>query len=465
MSNSFPHLQRKTMPLCYPTFPGFASPRAKKTSIFARRIFSPTIGKKIDRQLPPDHPVRRINELVEQLDLAPLLRGYQHTKRQPLDPKAMLKVVFYEMREQKTRSPAQWHRDSTELLPVLWLLGGLQPGRSTFYDFQPRFDFIIDELNARHLSRCLPPDDARRVAIDGTFIAANATRHRLFNKSRLCERIELLEQRLRDDASEDANEDANEDTQDGTTKTPAWLAPTLCGKMRQRDTYRRALRQLEERLKKNAKLPKNRRKPENKVLISPTDCEAQLGRDKQKTYRPLYNVQVVRDIDSDYILSSDVLTTTSDAGTLEGTFQRYDVLCGLTLSDALTDAGYATERDLIACERFGVRLIAPYRENTLVKSPDEKSGKRYFKKDMFEWNAEREEYRCPNGAALTRKSQEYRIFSDDERLRVFRYACDPASCIACPLSAGCTSVIALVAQRRNAAVAFAAVSARIWWMR
>jgi len=209
--------------------------------------------------------------------------------------------------------------------------------------------------------------------------------------------------------------------------------------MRQRDRYRRALRQLEERLKKNAKLPKNRRKPENKVLVSPTDCEAPLGRDKQKTYRPLYNVQVAREIDSDYILSYDVLATTSDAGTLEGTFQRCDVLNGFVPSDALTDAGYATERDMIACEQRGVLLIAPYRENTLAASLKKKSGKQYFKKDMFEWNAERAEYRCPNGAALTRKSQEYRILSDAERLRVFRYACDPASCSACPLSAGCTS--------------------------
>jgi hypothetical protein len=67
-----------------------------------------------------------------------------------------------------------------------------------------------------------------------------------------------------------------------------------------------------------------------------------------------------------------------------------------------------------------------------------KSGKQYFKKDAFEWDAKLEEYRCPNGATLKRKSQEYRILSDDERLRVFRYACDPALCSACPLSASCT---------------------------
>jgi len=97
-------------------------------------------------------------------------------------------------------------------------------------------------------------------------------------------------------------------------------------------------------------------------------------------------VQLARDTGDEWILSHDVLATTSDAGTLEGTFQRCNVLCGLTLSEALTDADDATERDMIACEQRGVRLIAPYRENTLVKSPDEKSSKRYFKKDMFKNN-------------------------------------------------------------------------------
>lgn len=385
-------------------------------------MISPASGKKINQQLSPDHVVRRISILVDHLDLDPLIQLYQDSKRSPFDPIAMLKVVLYEI-HQRNLSPARWHRDSRESLPVLWLLGGLQPGRTTFYEFQQRFDPIIDQLNANLLKRRSQPKETRQVAIDGTLIAANSTRHKLFNKQRLNERLGLLRQNL----------------EGVMTETPRWLAPTLRGKMRQRDTYRRALRPLEEPLKKNAKLPANRRKPENKVLISPADCEAAFGRDKQKTYRPLYNTQLARDLDDDWILGHDVLATTSDAGTLEGTFDRCGALSGAVPTDALTDAGYATERDLIACERRGVTLIAPYRENTLAASSKKKSGKRHFKKDVFEWGNERKEYRCPNGVALKRKSQEFRVLSDGDRLRVFRDRCEPESCLACPQSSRYTS--------------------------
>ena len=73
----------------------------------------------------------------------------------------------------------------------------------------------------------------------------------------------------------------------------------------------------------------------------------------------------------------------------------------------LADAGYATEQDMLTCERFGVMLYASYRENTLTKSSEKKSGRRYFKKDVFRWEPEQATYRCPNDAVLTRCSQEF----------------------------------------------------------
>jgi len=130
-----------------PNISGIRKPLSQNSVIFRSPDYQSGDWKKINQQLPPDHVVRRISKLVDHLDLTPLLQLYQHSKRRPLDPKAMLKVVLYEI-HQKTISPARWHRDSKESLPVLWLLGGLQPGRSTFYEFQPRFDFLIDELNA-----------------------------------------------------------------------------------------------------------------------------------------------------------------------------------------------------------------------------------------------------------------------------------------------------------------------------
>ena len=422
--NNFPFSHARPIP-CYNKAPDSASPQGRIAPSriaprFARLIISPTRGKKIDQQLPADHPVRRISTLAEQLPLEPLFQSYQHTKRPPLDPPTLLKVVFYELQHGHL-SPATWYRDTKESLPVLWILGGLKPGRSTLYEFQQRFDPIIDQLNTEQLKHHTP-GETQSVAIDGTFVAANATRHRLLNKPRLLERIHLLEQNLAGVA----------------TEIPRWLKRSQRGKQRLLASYRRTLDSLEQRLEKNAKLPPWRRKPEKKILVSPTDGDAPLGLDKLKTYRPLYNVQMVRDLETDWITGYDVLPTNTDIGTLEGTFDRCKTLSGSIPKRVLTDAGYATERDLIACEQAGVTLYAPYRENTLVKEPDKKSKKAYFKKALFSWDAERQEYRCPNGAPVVRRSQEYRHVSDDVRLRIVRYRCSPELCLACPQSSDCT---------------------------
>jgi len=83
-------------------------------------------------------------------------------------------------------------------------------------------------------------------------------------------------------------------------------------------------------------------------------------------------------------------------------------LSGLIPSEALADAGFATERDLIGCEQKGVTLYSPYRENTLVKSAEAKSPK-------------------------------YRNLTEGEQHRIFRYRCSPESCLACLQSSDCTS--------------------------
>ena len=366
-----------------------------------------------------DHSVRIIAELVDKLPLEPLIKQYRHARRSPYEPRTMLKVILYEM-HRGSISPAQWLRDSRESLPVLWLLGGLRPGRSTWYEFQQRLDPVIDEIHTELLKHA--PGEKQTAAIDGTFIAANTSRHRLLSKPRLLERMELLRQNL-----------------DGvTTQTPRWLARCERGKRLQLRTYHQAVNRLERRLEKNAKLSPRRRKPENKVLTSPTDSEAALGLDKLKTYRPLYNVQAVHDTNTDWILGHDVLPTNTDVGTLAGTLDRCRNQCGCVPQKILTDGRYATEQDLLVCEAAGVTLYAPYGENTLVKSPEEKSKKRFFKKEAFAWDAEREAYRCPNGETLTRQSREYRHVSDGVRLRVFRFRCPPESCLACPQNANCT---------------------------
>ena len=57
-------------------------------------------------------------------------------------------------------------------------------------------------------------------------------------------------------------------------------------------------------------------------VISTSDFQAALGRDKEKVFRPLYNLQVVQDIESPLVLGYEVFAQATDAGTLMPLRQR-----------------------------------------------------------------------------------------------------------------------------------------------
>ena len=59
-----------------------------------------------------------------------------------------------------------------------------------------------------------------------------------------------------------------------------------------------------------------------RLLMAAGDPEAVWGLDKEHVYRPLYNVQTVRDVDSPFILAYDVLPQATDAATLQPMLQR-----------------------------------------------------------------------------------------------------------------------------------------------
>ncbi len=76
-----------------------------------------------------------------------------------------------------------------------------------------------------------------------------------------------------------------------TEELPKWIPPTESGKDELRQRMEVASQVLNQRIQANAKKPSGKRKDPNKIVVSTSDPEAPLGRDKMKVYRPLYTVQ------------------------------------------------------------------------------------------------------------------------------------------------------------------------------
>jgi hypothetical protein len=383
---------------------------------------------RLDRELPADHPARQIVAAMRFLDLTPLFASYSAGGTPPLRPDLMLRMALIETQQGRFR-PGQWFRDAREHTPLMWAGQGLRPSRTSWYEFAERIAPWLDHWNRQliQVARDAQLTSATRGAQDGSAVAANASRHRLLNEERLTKRRAELEQARAADEAGRAPE-----------SVPGWMAKTADGRTAQNDRYGQAQERLKELQAINDRQSPKRRRPKNKVVVSVSDPHAALGRDKLKVFRPLYNVQLVCDLDSPLILGYQVLAQPNDDGALPLMLNKLRKTFDVRLEDLLVDAGYVNACNLARCERDRVNLYGPWQENDYTAGK-EKSTSQKFSREDFQWLPDENAYRCPQGHLLTPIGKERRYQSDGEVQTVYRYRCLPKHCRACPLRERCTT--------------------------
>lgn len=384
----------------------------------------------LDEQLPADHLARRIAHAIDRLDLGPLWDSYLGVGKKALRPDLLLKLVLYEMHN-KRPSPAQWTQDSRESAPVRWLLFGLEPSRARLYDFRDRLAPFWDDWNAQVLRQALSAEmtPAARAALDSSSVAANAGRRRLLNEERLHQRRRVIDEHLCATRRGEA-----------AAETPAWLAKTKSGLREQKVRYAHAADVLRHRLATNAQRRSSKRKPADKVLVSPADPEAALARDKDHVFRPLYTVPLLRDLDSPLILAFDVVAQNNDNGSTEPLVGRMAAQVGVKPKALLVDSGYVSVQHLAFCNAATMTLYGPCQENDSSAATGKKPQSNQhtaLPKSAFTWLAEEQTYRCPEGHRLTftKTQTQHRV---DHTITLSLYTCPPEHCQACPRQSACT---------------------------
>jgi hypothetical protein len=202
------------------------------------------------------------------------------------------------------------------------------------------------------------------------------------------------------------------------------------GRRQQRQRLERAQRRLHELHGRNQQKWASKRKAADAIVVSPSDPEAVVGRDKEKVFRPLYNVQVVDDLDSPLILGYAVLAQQNDSGVLGALLERVRQQVGHGLQEVLVDAAYAGGADLAAAARQGVTVYAPVPGDGVAKP-------KQIPKREFTWQADAQTYVCPQGHQLAFE-ESWREKRVSGGVQVWRYRCPPVHCLGCPLQARCT---------------------------
>ncbi|MBV8893514.1 MAG: IS1182 family transposase [Acidobacteria bacterium] len=384
----------------------------------------------LGQRLPADHLARRVDRAVGLLDLEPLFASYLGVGKKALPPDLLLKVVVYEM-HRKRPSPAQWVKDVRENEPLRWLLFGLEPSRARLYDFRDRLAPFWTAWNAEVLQVALAADltPATRMALDGSSVAAHASRRQLLNEERLQKRRAVLDEHL-------------EHLQQGepVATKPGWLAASVAGLREQKQRYEHAAEILQQRLQANAQRGSDKRKPPEKVLVSPSDPAAVLARDKLNVFRPLYTPQLLRDLDSPLIFGFDVFTQNNDNGTVAPLIEQMVHQVGRQPKELFVDSGYVSLQHLEFCDLHDITVYGPVGENDFSAQHHKKKQQNQhtaLPKSAFRWHPEEQAYECPQGHRLhyTKTTTQARA---ESTVRLSLYVCPPEHCQACPRQPECT---------------------------
>jgi len=388
--------------------------------------------KELDCDLPPDHVARRVVAAMLSLDLKRLFDCYSASGSPAIRPDLMLRIVLIEIVRGRYR-PSQWHQDTLENDALKWAGMGIQPSRATWYDFHTRVGPLVEDWNREIIEACFTAGttDGTQASVDGSTFEANASRHRLINQKRLTQRLEEL-----------ADACALDEQQQPVNDPPAWMAKIPETRVNQQSRYERAQERLEELHEVNNRQDPCRRRAPDKIVVSTSDPEAALGRDKFSVFRPLYNVQLVCDLNSPLVLSYEVFARPTDAGTLKPMLSKLESIKGLSLQDLLADAGYVTANQLALCEKGGITLYGPWQENDYSQKKKKKSGGKqaeWIDKAQFTWLPDEQEYVCPQGHRLAWIGQQKRQQADGGINIMHSYRCSPEHCGACPVNERCAT--------------------------
>jgi len=167
-----------------------------------------------------DGLVAYLNDLVDELDLSPLLAAHDEPRgKPPYHPALMLKLLLYGYAS-GVRSSRKLEARCAADVNFMFLTGQARPDHKTISEFRRRHLAAFSALFVDVLALCQRAGLVRlgRVALDGTKLKANASKHKAMSYGRMAKREAELEAEVKAILDEAEAIDAAEDEQFGDAR-------------------------------------------------------------------------------------------------------------------------------------------------------------------------------------------------------------------------------------------------------
>jgi transposase len=363
----------------------------------------------LDEVVSIDDPVRVIDAFVETLDLTAL--GFskvaaEEMGRPPYAPGDLLKLYIYGYLH-RVRASRRLESETRRNVQVMWLLNRLTPSFKTIADFRKDHAEGIVRVCRAFIQFCREQSlfGAELLAIDGTKIAAVASRKQVMTPQRIEKMNAAIDRKIADYLASMDEADRGEPAAAGK---PADVAAAI-----------EVLKAQKERLQAQAQ-DMAARGLKQKVMTEP---EAKLMRTPHG-HAVAYNAQTAVDAKHKLIAAFDLTNEGNDYGQLHPMAVQAKEAVGVDEVAVVADTGYSNGEHGAQCEQDKITAIVPRPETVNPK------GKQYFSRDRFGYDHESDTWRCPAGETLS-------LYKTSQTKQKKEYTSQ--ACGACALKAQCTN--------------------------
>ena len=409
-----------------------------------------------DDLIPEKHPVRVIDQVVDSLNIQPLLKAYSKEGNPGYHPKMLLKVMLYGYMT-NIYSSRKIELALRENINFMWLSSMTIVDHNTINRF--RSDKLKDSFKEifKQVVLMLANEGLitlKNIYTDGTKIEAQAGRYTFVwgnsiktNKSKMLTQLEELWNYAQSiDNDDEPNPEPNqfkEISKEVIQKTVAQIDAKLSGNDKASSKAKAKLRYIKNNFVANLeKYEQQEAILGNRNSYSKTDTEATFMRMKEDhmqngQLKPAYNTQI--STENQIIVHYTTHQNPTDTKTLKPHLADFEQTYGEEIFNELetitADAGYGSEENYDALEDKGITAYIKY--NTFEKEQDKNYQKKHktFSKENLYYNQEEDYYVCPIGQKMHKTHQSQKNTEAGYEQNLSHYQAQ--NCQGCPLRSQC----------------------------
>jgi transposase len=342
--------------------------------------------------LPEKHLAYFVSEVVSVLDLSGFYARHEESDprgNQPFDPAMMLKVLLYAYAS-GTFSSRKIAKKLEEDVAFRVLAAGNFPEHRTICDFRKDnlAEFITLFKQVVQIAQSSGMVKLGRIAIDGTKVKANASRHKAMSYDRMKIVEERLEKEIADLLKEAERTDQAEDQEHGPENRGDELPEELQRREGRLQKIKDAKKRLEERQaeedrtkgrhegdggrpngKKGKPFKKEFGEPREKAQDNFTDPESRIMK-MGNGFEQSYNAQVAVDETHQIIVAVSVTNCAADNAQLIPMIEATKETTGEIPQQVVADAGYRSEANFERAEAMKVEVIVALGREGKTETPE-----------------------------------------------------------------------------------------------